>query len=331
MQDKIPNPPGCSSPLGDAETELRAKYTYLAKDFVETKDGYFFALVANGIEQDRVLAWLRYQRQGDSWQKFSTSEATETMHREMSAWQFNSQRHDAQLHGIPVGAIYQHHRPSHAFQTVNDSPAVLLNQVRELLAPIASNVGLTGSRLIGAQQPGSDIDLVIYGRDSFFVARQLLQNAVADRRIGELTASDWENAYKRRGCSLGFEQYVWHERRKANKFQIDGTKIDISMSCRPHPISEQAGKKLRKEKRLLQIVNDEFAFATPALYGVDSPVLSHILVCTPTYAAQAWNGEWVEASGWIEEMQNGSQRLVVGSSRESPGEYLRVIEAPKHF
>jgi uncharacterized protein len=45
---------------------------------------------------------------------------------------------------------------------------------------------------------------------------------------------------------------------------------------------------------------------------------------TPTYAGQAAAGEMIEASGWLEADTKGTLRLVVGTSRESPGEWIRV-------
>lgn len=42
--------------------------TYLAKDFIQTKEGLIFAVVAQEIEQGKVLCFLRYVLKGESWQ-----------------------------------------------------------------------------------------------------------------------------------------------------------------------------------------------------------------------------------------------------------------------
>ena len=36
-------------------------------------------------------------------------------------------------------------------------------------------------------------------------------------------------------------------------------------------------------------------------------------------------GEIVEAAGWVERLDDGRLRLIVGTTREAPGEYLKVL------
>ncbi|MEY3107605.1 MAG: hypothetical protein RIT35_1783, partial [Pseudomonadota bacterium] len=44
-----------------------------------------------------------------------------------------------------------------------------------------------------------------------------------------------------------------------------------------------------------------------------------------TYTGQAVKGETVEVSGLVEQTKEGLKRIVVGSSREAPGEYIKVV------
>ena len=46
-----------------------------------------------------------------------------------------------------------------------------------------------------------------------------------------------------------------------------------------------------------------------------------------TYTGQAVSGEVVEASGVLELGPADQQRLVIGTSREAQGEYLKVVES----
>jgi predicted nucleotidyltransferase len=46
-----------------------------AKDFIETAEGLIFAVVEEGLEQGRVLCFLRYARHASGWKKYSTGQA----------------------------------------------------------------------------------------------------------------------------------------------------------------------------------------------------------------------------------------------------------------
>jgi predicted nucleotidyltransferase len=52
--------------------------------------------------------------------------------------------------------------------------------------------------------------------------------------------------------------------------------------------------------------------------------IGEILCFTHTYVGQALTGETVEAAGAVEACDDGRKRLVVGSSREAAGEFVRV-------
>ncbi len=73
------------------------------------------------------------------------------------------------------------------------------------------------------------------------------------------------------------------------------------------------------------VIDDSAAFAYPAEFAIDHDILTSIVSFTATYNGQAIKGERVEVSGIIEQAADGSQRIVVGSSREAHGEYIKVI------
>ena len=56
----------------------------------------------------------------------------------------------------------------------------------------------------------------------------------------------------------------------------------------------------------------------------DSNEIDHVLSYTHTYAGQALPGEIIEACGVIEEVGD-TKRLVVGTSREPKGEWIRSL------
>ena len=54
--------------------EIKMK-TFLAKDFIQTREGLVFAVVETGLEQGRVLCFLRYVNKSGQWVKVDTEQA----------------------------------------------------------------------------------------------------------------------------------------------------------------------------------------------------------------------------------------------------------------
>ena len=135
----------------------------------------------------------------------------------------------------------------------------------------------------------------------------------------------WHEAYARRGCALSYEEYLWHERRKHNKFACEGTKVDISCIEAEPARASSPGRKLRHAALRATVLDDTYTFDYPARYAIDHPEIAEIVCFTPTYAGQDRTGETLEAAGWIEQAADGAMQLVVGTSREAAGEYIRVV------
>jgi predicted nucleotidyltransferase len=72
------------------------------------------------------------------------------------------------------------------------------------------------------------------------------------------------------------------------------------------------------------VIDAEFAFDSPAIFHLDHPEVREIFCFTHTYAGQALPGEMIEAKGVLEETDQG-QRLVVGTTREARGEWIRSL------
>ncbi len=311
----------------------RAASPLLPRDFVETCEGLLFAVVAHGVEAGRAHCFLRYVRQVEQLRKVETEEANRLLYDEFGDYLFHSPARDIQLHGVPLERIVHHYRPADRWAEIvaaggGDAIEAKVTQLSEVVLcqglPERS-VGVTGSVLVRAHQASSDIDLVVYGRESFFLVRQRLQQALLAGAIDSLSDGMWHEAYRRRGCALTFEEYVWHERRKFNKFALSGTKVDIACVSHPSPWTVQRGRKL--ERRIIRstVSDDTEAYLYPARFGITDPDVPHIISFNPTFTGQAEMGETVEASGWLEEIEGGSKRLVIGTSREASGEYLKVV------
>jgi len=307
--------------------------TYLARDFVETTEGLIFAVVAPGTEDERILGFLRYVRVGSTLRKLGTADANQLLQRQHADYLYHSQLRDAAVHGVPVWRVVHHYRPSTRLAAISakSCPDALEAQVRRLAELVGGGagppawLGVTGSLLIAAHRPESDIDLVCYGRTEFAVAQQRLCDAVEHGTLDKLSHMMWRDAYARRGCSLSFDEYVWHERRKSNKFACAGTKVDLSCIVAEPSWVRARGRKLCRDVLRGTVLEATYAFDYPARYPIAHPAVQEIVCYTPTYAGQALAGETVEAAGWVEQTDDGAQRLTVGTSREACGEYVKVV------
>lgn len=308
---------------------------HLPRDFIETPEGLIFAVVDACTEDGRVLCFLRYVPVGGKPRKVGTDEANAYLAANAPGYLFASRRLDARLHGVPIAAIRRHYRPRERVRELLREPprdamedkAVRLLQLFAAHGLELDRVGLTGSLLIGTQTPASDLDLVIYGREAFFEARRSVHRAIEAGELDELDEAAWREAYERRGCELGFEDYLWHERRKFNKGLYAGTKFDITLIGEDLPTEAGPVQKLGPLVLRAEVADARYAFDYPAVYRLNHPEVTEALCFTQTYAGQAEAGETVEIAGRLEQTESGRRRLVVGSSREAPGEYIKVLPA----
>lgn len=307
---------------------MRSQDRFLTKDFIETREGLLFALIANGTESDRdaidrVLGTLRYRRTPMGLQKLSTEDALVLLKQEFRQYYFHSTLRDASLAGVPVAKIASHFRPE---TEIRHHPDSSVRRLARLFEELQDTVGITGSHLIGAATLASDIDLVVYGIENFQRARAIVEAAMSDGEIQELSPEQWRATYDRRRCdALNLDEYLWHETRKRNKFSINGIKVDLSCVAAPHPETLVAGAKLGQHCIRAQVTDDRLSFTSPAVYPIDHESAQFVLVFTATYIGQACQGEMIEAAGILERTVNGTQRLIVGASREATGEYVKVV------
>lgn len=305
------------------------------KDFVSCADGLLFAVVTEGLEDNRVLCFLRYVFSEGQWRKVNTNQANDYLRKKYPDYLFHSSILDADLHGVPLAAIDTHLRPIERLKTLISEPArddveKTCQQLCQLLQQRGINLGhmgVTGSLLAGLQNSASDIDLVLYGREHFQQARTVVKQLLHDGVLQPLAEGDWEQSYQRRDCDLTLQQYIWHERRKFNKFMFRQRKVDLNLIVEKRNNTEQVCQKLGPVRILTCVSDAELAFDYPAIFYVSHPDITSIICFTATYTGQAQVGELIEVSGQLEQTIDGRQRIVVGSTREAKGEYIRVVNA----
>ncbi|NOQ80969.1 MAG: hypothetical protein GQ548_00410 [Methylophaga sp.] len=308
--------------------------SYLPKDFIQTAEGLVFAVVDQGLEQGKVLCFLRYVQQGSSWRKLDTQEANQLLAEHYPQYLFYSHVKSAALHAVNVQSILIHHQPKQRLQDLlaKKNPDIveqgLLDLCQVLLAQGVDlkSIGITGSLLIGAQNLSSDIDLVIYDREKFHQLRGLIKQLIQQGQLQQLAEQDWLESYQRRQCDLSYADYVWHEQRKYNKALINNRKFDLNLL--ELSSKEESSSYQKKGMILIQatVFDAQYAFDYPARFLIEHEQVSEVVCYTATYTGQAEQGECIEVSGQLEVSSAGQVRILVGSSREAEGEYIKVLE-----
>ena len=306
---------------------------FLPKDFIQTAQGLLFAVVVAGVEENKVRCFLRYVRhENGQWLKMSTDQANALLTAHYPFYCFHSPSLDAFLHGVSLDAVTHHHRPTERLTQLLheknhdaiEKDCVGLCRLFEAQGVDLSKVGVTGSLLISQQNANSDIDLVCYDLPTFTQCRVALRELLAQHALTDLSETDWQASYERRDCDLDFDSYVWHERRKFNKALINGRKFDLSL-VEPQSISTISYRKCGAMMLSVLVKDDARAFCYPAEFQLAHPRIQSVVCFTATYTGQAMVGETIEIAGMLEEDEHGNQRIVVGSSREAQGEYIKVI------
>jgi len=309
---------------------------FLAKDFIETAEGLVFAVVENGIEHGKVLCFLRYICTSTPLKKIDTRKANQLLSKQYSQYLYFSTAKQAHLHAVTVDKIVRHYQPrsrlknllKHQTLDAVETDLIQLCHLFEKQGLNLNEIGVTGSILIAAQNNNSDIDLVFYEREVFHSARGLIRQLIKQKHCQQLSEEDWKASYTKRDCELNYDEYIWHEKRKFNKVLINQRKVDLSLVCdiaQDNQIIQY--KKLQAVIVKARVTEDFLAFDYPSVYLIDHPHIHSVVSYTATYTGQAKTGEWIEVSGLLEQADDESKRLVVGSSREAPGEYIKVINA----
>ena len=314
----------------------------IPKDFVETNEGLIFAIVATDCEH--LISNLRYRRNAklkDRFQKLTTEESWQLLRESFPEVLVYSETLDCQIQHVPAERIRTHHSARRFVQSLcanaqrndsflpeNDRILSVANSVtKELLnnGIDPRQLGITGSLLVNSHNRESDVDFVLYDKKNFSRARDCF------RKLNAMSAPrslDWQKSYLKRGCELSLKEFVWHEKRKSNRTWISGTKVDISLVDleQQRSASYFGGEKLEAITTKAVVVEDEHAFHHPATWKIDCADAERIVCWTATFTGQVFRGEHIEVSGILEKTEHGKNQIVVGTSREAKGEYIRVLK-----
>jgi hypothetical protein len=298
------------------------------RDFLVTEDDWIFA-VSDYFHPHGVRSTLRYvpdengerELDGKHYKKYDFDVAFDFMRQNRPEWVED-------VHVVPEDKIKKVLPPSSAIEKWYDvdSRVTVVVDTLEKAGISRDMMGITGSLLPGLQNEGSDIDFVVYG-EQWFVARDAIAKAKSeDEPIEDIDLNMWKRIYNKRIPEISFEEFMVHEKRKGNRGMVEGTYFDLLFVRDWEQIKEPTlrGEDIGTMKIEAKVTNADLAFDAPSVYKVDHDEIDHVLSYTHTYAGQALAGETIEAQGVVEQVGE-IKRLVVGTSREPKGEWIRSL------
>ena len=333
--------------------------------FIRTKDNLFFAVNTYHHPESHYVAFLRYVPDengervfnGVKYKKLSSNEAYDYLMKHHPNYLFNWNIEGKKTMGVLKEDVYEILNPIHRLNKILASKDnnELFNKIR-LLAKIFhekacisyDDMGISGSTLLNLQNTTtSDIDFIVFGKDNHKRAINLYSKLKEDESspLEKINDNYWKHVYDKRikDNSMTLEEFIWYESRKNNRGLIKGTLFDISFTLKEDEIEEEEDiyfKPLEKIKIKCKIIDDDNSYAYPAIYLVSdveflegSDVnIEKIVSFTHTYTGIVKNNERVIASGVCEEVTKKDSskyyQLLIGTTRESMGEYLKLEKNP---
>jgi len=294
------------------------------RDFIITHDDWIFA-VADYCHEGGIRSILRYvpDAQGKrgthkKYRKLDFDEAFEFMKNACPEWV-------SDVHIVPWDCVKQVLAPNEKLPSLAEENSKVGAIVSVLKTIPPDKMGVTGSLLAGLENESSDIDFIVYG-SSWFKARDIIARAKKEKTpITEISDEMWQDIYKKRKPELSFDEFLIHEIRKGNRGMVGGTYFDLLYVRDWEEITPcLRGIDTGIETIEAVVTNADFAFDSPAIYKIRHPEISYVLSYTHTYTGQALAGERIEARGMVEVVGN-MKRLVVGTTREAKGEWIRSL------
>jgi len=338
------------------------------RDYVETVEGLFFTVVGNVHPPGYVIAYLKYVPSPDGkWgreRRFRRALPYYTVPMLLDTISYLKQSYPhyvvffeelgVEMSAVPLSNVLKHHRPEERLREMREGPRDELEDAAvELAEVIASeacipidDLGVTGSILIKIHQPFSDIDLIVYGRESALKAKEALRELYKDPKKGVqgLPRQRFEDLLERRQrlfCLSKSDAEVVCAR-KWNRGLFKGREFSIHPVKKEDEVREFFGEFSYKPLGLATI-RGVVADASESLFmpskwlvedvefmsGVSVEGLREVCSYEGLYMGVVDSGERFEARGKVEAVYRRGElshyRLLIGSPEARGLDYVKPL------
>lgn len=314
--------------------------------YLETLEGWYFAVKGMEHPPDRTIAVLRYApdphegertKGGKRYRRlYGFAEQERWIRRFSPLYMAFDPVFQTALQSVPLSRVRKVYSPSHWAQTLADSdrfdPLVedageLLRVIRKEAGVPMSALGLTGSLLIGMHSENSDIDISVFGgaycRKVYAALRGVLQGG-GEKDFCRLDEREMKGLYSQRSVDtvMPFADFHVLEKRKANQGRFrNRTWFARFVRTRDEAectYGERVYLPLGRGTIHATVTEDGEAIFTPCRYAIaevrdaeDSalPLPEEIVSFRGRFCDQAVVGERVAASGLLEEVRGTEGRV----------------------
>ncbi len=342
------------------------------RDFIETPEGFFFCVVDGIHPNNRVIAYLKYVpdktgKWGRNNRKFkrvlrnytipALSETLASLKEEHPEYLFRSRPFGVWMSGVPCRRIRRHFLPEVRLQSLfQDNELDCLEEklvgLIELLSQRSGvkkrDFGVTGSILLDIHQTQfSDIDILVYGRQSSLQLKSALQSIYDDI---SLEVSKLSNKHLEEWCRskvelypLSFEEAARLYKRRWNRGLFQSTLFSVHPVLIESELPESYGDRWFKPQGFMtieaKVTSNLEAMFLPCTYAVDEvQVLEGVKVddlqevCSyqGIYSDLLDVGEPMLAQGKLEHVKDrrdGQEyhRLLVGGPEAGGKDYIKPL------
>ena len=198
------------------------------RDFIQTKEGFFFCVVGQMHPSDRVISYIKYIPSNSGlWgnckkkykrilQRYTISSLIKTfnyLQQNFPQYIFYSPVDKITLTAVPHEYIIKHFKPEQKLAKLRQTKNLDLLQnklirfikfLEELSNLPEQSFGVTGSILLDIHNPSfSDLDIIVYGKKESWT----LKNALADKSNTDLLLNRLEGVALKEWCNKKTKQY----------------------------------------------------------------------------------------------------------------------------
>lgn len=330
---------------------VKMKHKAREGDIIETANHIFFDVKGLVHSPQKIVAFIRFipdpkgnRKKGNiTYRKvYPLKERYELLRRQFPQCLVFDPVFDEQLCEVPKEAVKHHFKPEEGLASLRCKDA--LDKVEtdalefaELLKKNAnvswSNLGISGSLLVGLHTSSSDIDPVIYGsekcRKVYSTLKSLMQHE--DSQVKPYIPEELKRLFdfRSKDTIMSLEDFLRTESRKVLQGMFKRRDFFIRCVKGWNEIDEKYGKVQYKSmgyaKIKATVTDDSEMIFTPCCYkiadveileGVHVEPIEEIVSFRGRFCEQARNGETVIAQGKVERVQTDEQvfyRLLLGN------------------